>query len=439
MTPSSRPVSSRPNGEALHSKKIIIVSQCVAGGKNDICVELAHFGYECVVVAHPNDLGAALEKEKVDALVCGLTFDGESETSLKILTELNDAHKIHIPLVVFTAIDSAQMRLGAVRAGAADYLVKPVDAADLVRVLDNVTQRTVSEPFRILVVDDDATLAMHTQLILQGAGMETSVVTDPMTIFEALDEVSPELILLDIYMPEANGKDIAAVIRQKEEYAGIPIVFLSSESDKDEQLSALKLGGDDFLTKPIRPSHLISSVSIRAARFRELRTFMARDSMTGLYNHSTTKQFLVSEISRVQRSDEEMSLVSIDIDFFKLVNDTHGHAVGDRVIKVLARLLRQRLRGADIVGRMGGEEFSVILPQTSADKARGVFEKIHDDFGNIVFHGEGETQFSVTISLGIAAYEKGHSAVSLSDAADKALYEAKHNGRNQIVMAETLT
>lgn len=422
--------------QAQPNKKVILVSQCAAKGETDICAEMKHFGYESTVVAHPKFLADALKKGPVDAVVSGLSFDGETDIALKILSELHENGTMTVPLVVYTTSNTLETRIGAVRAGAADYLVKPVDVADLVRVLDNVTQRTISEPFRVLIVDDDITMATHTYLVLRGAGMQTHILSDPMLILQTLDEVSPELILLDVYMPGTSGKEIAAVIRQSEEYAGIPIVFLSCESDKNIQLSAMESGGDDFLTKPIRAAHLISSVSIRAARFRELRTFMARDSMTGLYNHTTTKQFLESEISRVQRSGENLTLVSIDIDLFKQVNDTYGHAVGDRVIKVLARLLRQRLRGADVIGRMGGEEFSVILPQTSADEAKVVFAEILKDFSEIVFHGVDDENFSVTISIGIAPFQKDDSAVSVSDAADKALYTAKNNGRNQIVMAD---
>jgi len=417
-------------------KKVILVSECAAKGTTDICIELKHFGYDCLVVAHPNDLAEILKKNSADALISGLSFNGDTNISLEIMGGLHESGELSMPLIVYTSTDNVQTRLGAVRAGAQAYLVKSVDVADLVTVLDSVTQRTEVEPYRVLIVDDEISLALHTEVILRGAGMETKVITDPITILDALDDFSPELILLDIYMPECNGREIAAVIRQSGEYAGIPIVFLSCESDKDKQLRAMKLGGDDFLTKPIRPTHLISSVNIRVARFRELRTYMARDSMTGLYNHTTTKQFLSSEISRVARSGDKLSLASIDIDYFKSVNDTHGHTVGDRVIKVLTRLLRQRLRGADIVGRMGGEEFAVILPQTAANEAQSVFDEIRKDFSEIIFHADGEKVFSVTISIGIAAFKNHDTATMLSDEADKALYTAKHSGRNRVVLAD---
>lgn len=417
-------------------KKVVIVSEAFERESEQMRVEMEHFGYDVRIIDHPDKLDAELAKGAVDALVSGIGFDGDTEHALETLTTLHESKEFKAPLVIFTGIDTILSRLGAVRAGAQAYLVKPLDIADLIDALDTTTQRTEAEPFRVLIIDDDESLARHTELVLQGADMQTQLAIDPMQVLTALDDFSPELILLDLYMPECNGQEIAAVIRQDVEYAGVPIVFLSGEADKDKQLSAMELGGDDFLTKPIRASHLISSVRIRASRFRELRSFMVRDSMTGLFNHTTTKQLLDTEIARAHRASEKLSLASLDIDHFKNVNDTYGHGVGDRVIKSLARLLRQRLRGADVIGRMGGEEFAAILPNTGIEEARGVFDEIRKDFSRIVFHGDDGQEFSVTISIGLAAFPDSDTATDLSDASDKALYAAKHGGRNKVMLAE---
>ena len=417
-------------------KHILIVMEHSDTESQDIQAEMEHFGFNAHIIDHPDKIPAAMAQRKFDALVSGISFDGDVEGPLDSLTKLHESGTANIPLIVHTSIDTIQSRLGAVRAGAQAYLVKPVDMADLVDVLDTTCQRTEAEPFRVLIIDDDESLARHTELVLQGAGMQTLLTTDPMEVFDALGDFSPELILLDLYMPNCNGQEIAAVIRQNIEYAGVPIVFLSGEADKDKQLSAMELGGDDFLTKPIRAAHLISSVRIRGSRFRELRSFMVRDSMTGLFNHTTTKQLLDTEIARAHRTMKKLTLASLDIDLFKNVNDTYGHGVGDRVIKSLARLLRQRLRGADVIGRMGGEEFAAILPETGIDEAQGVFDEIRKDFSKITFHGDAGEEFTVTISIGLAAFPDFDTATALSDASDKALYAAKHGGRNQVIQAD---
>lgn len=417
------------------NQKALMVLDANAGERHQLQLEMEHFGFDVSLLDHPDQLEEALAKGTFDVLVSGLKFGDDKTTALKVLSALRDKGAISAPLVIYTSQDGIEERLGAARIGAKAYMVKPIDMADLVNELDDVTHRTEREPFRVLIIDDDESLARHTELVLQGAGMETMSLTDPYGVLDVLDDFSPELILLDLYMPRCSGSEIASVIRQCQEFAGIPIVFLSGESDKDKQLSAMELGGDDFLTKPIRPAHLISSVRIRASRFRELRSFMARDSMTGLYNHTTTKQLMETEIARARRSRTKMVLGAMDIDHFKNINDTYGHGVGDRVIKALARLLRQRLRGVDVIGRMGGEEFAAILPDTGIEEATLLFNQIRIAFSDIIFHSDGAS-FSVTISCGIAEFPNFDSTTALSDAADKALYAAKHGGRNLVIQAD---
>jgi len=428
--------SSRPQLHDSTRKKVLFVMEYTGPTAMQVLLEMDHFGFEARIIGHPAKLLDDLQNNGcVDAIVTGLVFNNDEGVAHAAIEKLRqDPVYQDIPIVVLTTLENMAARLAAVRMGVKAYMVKPVDMADLVDVLDRVTRRSQTEPFRVLIVDDDESLAYHTELVLEAAGMKTRVTADPVNIFEDLDEFSPELILLDLYMPGCVGQELAAVIRQREEYAGIPIVFLSGEADKSKQLSAMEMGGDDFLTKPIHSTHLISSVRIRVTRFRKLRSFMLRDSMTGLFNHTSTKQFLDTEIARVQRSTEKLAFVALDIDHFKNVNDSYGHAVGDRVIKSLARLLRQRLRGADLIGRMGGEEFAVIMPESDLDQAVLVFDQIREAFSEIIFHAN-ETQFHVTISCGVAEFSHHRSATQVSDAADKALYAAKHAGRNQVVKA----
>ncbi len=397
--------------------------------------ELGHFGFDVKAISDPGELEAALAKGNFSALIADIAFNDDGKAGLDLLNRLRGDDKLNLPVIVNTEIDDINHRLGAVRAGAYHYMIKPVEASDIVDTLDKACDEWKQDPFRILIVDDDESVLRHTELVLQGAGMTTRAINDPMTVMDVLEDFVPELVLLDLYMPDCNGQEIAAVIRQHKSFDAMPIVFLSGESDKKKQLSAMELGGDDFLTKPIQAQHLISAVTIRAGRFRELRSMMVRDSMTGLFNHTTTKQLLDNELSRAERTKIPLSMAALDIDHFKKVNDTYGHAIGDTVIKSLARLLKQRLRGADIVGRMGGEEFAAVLPGASIVEARVIFEQIRMAFSEMVFR-DGETQFSVTISCGISEYPVFGNASELSDAADKALYAAKHGGRNKVVCDE---
>jgi diguanylate cyclase (GGDEF)-like protein len=164
-----------------------------------------------------------------------------------------------------------------------------------------------------------------------------------------------------------------------------------------------------------------------------LSALMVQDSLTGLLKHTMIKEQLVQELSREQRTQSALSFAMIDIDKFKLVNDHYGHMMGDRVIKSLARLLKQRLRKSDSIGRYGGEEFAVVLPNCDPDSAAMLLNKIRADFSELRFLHEGK-EFSVTFSTGIAGFPAHENADELNQAADEALYEAKHQGRNRIVV-----
>ncbi len=162
---------------------------------------------------------------------------------------------------------------------------------------------------------------------------------------------------------------------------------------------------------------------------------MVRDSLTGLLKHTILKERLDVELARAQRQSAQLTFAMIDIDHFKSVNDTHGHATGDRVIKSLARLLQQRLRKSDVIGRYGGEEFALILPDTNGAAALKVLDELRTGFSAhppAVERG----RVHVSFSCGIAEYPRYATASSLIDAADRALYEAKHAGRNLVLLAD---
>jgi diguanylate cyclase (GGDEF)-like protein len=212
----------------------------------------------------------------------------------------------------------------------------------------------------------------------------------------------------------------------------VPIVYLSAETDNNRQMNALIKAGDDFLTKPISDNALIAAVFSRAQRARLLSNALSRDSLTGLLKHGDIKEQVGIELERAQRSGKPASVAMLDIDFFKKVNDSYGHAAGDNVIRALANLLRQRLRRVDSLGRYGGEEFLVVLPDCPAEQARRILDEIRQRFAELHFIA-GEQQFSVTLSAGIASTrDDSAQANDLLERADRALYAAKHGGRNQV-------
>jgi len=395
--------------------------------------ELENSGFVVRHASPGDDLKGIVNDLRPAAVVVEALPDGDENSGLSLIEKLRQEKVCDGPLIVMSDIGDIHVRLQAARVNAESFMVKPIVTSELLDVLDQHLSNEEGEEFRILIVDDDVSTAKYTEVILQGAGMVAEIVTNPMLLLEKLDEFSPELILMDLYMPQCSGQELAVVVRQQESYSTLPIVFLSGEIDLDKQLIAMRSGGDDFLTKPIRPKHLISSVRSRVKRFRLLRSRMVRDSMTGLLNHTTTHEFLENEVSRAQRNKTSLCVAALDIDHFKAVNDVHGHGVGDEVIKSLSRLLRQRLRSNDVIGRMGGEEFAAVLSEVSIEEAKQIFDGIRQAFSDIE-HPSGDKKFSVTLSCGIAQYPNHQNPADLLEAADKALYKAKNSGRNRVII-----
>ncbi len=406
----------------------IVLAERASDNAGEIAHQLGHFGYEVEVVADAESLSAAARhKPAVIITAVDLAEAWLAEDTDRLATE-------RPPVIYIGSSGALTTRLRAVRAGGAAYFVRPIQVGPLVDVLDRLTAEEPPEPYRVLVVDDEPAAAAHAALVLEHAGMRVRTVSNPLAVSDVLDELHPDLILMDLYMPECSGLELAQVIRQQEEYVGIPILFLSADRDRERQLAAIRHGGDDFLTKPVDDEHLRVQVAARARRSRAVRAAMVRDALTGLPNHTRIQEQLDLDLQRARRDHRSLAYAMLDIDLFKQVNDSYGHPTGDRVIKTLARLLQQRLRRSDVVGRYGGEEFAVILPDTTAAAAAQVLDAVRAAFAAI-HHRCDTADFTVTISGGVAEFPHSVDAQHLREAADRALYAAKHAGRNRIVVA----
>lgn len=395
--------------------------------------QLQHFGYRVELFHTTKALQEGVARQSPDVLLADIHLPEGSNAGPEVTTDISLQSGNDIPVIFTSGHNTWQDRLNAVRAGGQAYLTKPININVLVEQLDNVTGKQYQSQYRILIVEDTELLAQHYSFVLQTAGMSNVVLNKPEKILDVLEAYRPDLILMDIYMPGCSGVEAAQVIRQHSTYTNLPIVYLSTEKGLDQQLDALHVGGDDFLQKPINDNHLVAAVRIRARRFRQLSELMNRDSLTGLLNHINLKVALDREIAQADRRSAPLSFVMLDIDEFKLVNDTYGHPVGDQVIKSLARLLSQRVRKGDIAGRYGGEEFALILPDTPPSEALQLVENLRQQFEKIKYRLENG-EFSATFSAGIASCPPYNLMENLITDADEALYKAKDSGRNQVVM-----
>jgi diguanylate cyclase (GGDEF)-like protein len=290
----------------------------------------------------------------------------------------------------------------------------------------------LEEPYRALVVEDSITASKSIERTLAMCGIETHVISRPHDVLACLAQFQPDLILMDMFMPGCTGVEAARVIRQHPEFLSIPIVYLSGDANIPMQVDALRLGGDHFLTKPYNPVILNAVVQSKIERYRTLRRAMQRDSLTGLYNHSTSKEKLATALQQARADAQPLAVAMIDIDHFKKINDGYGHPMGDQVIRNLGWFLSQRLRKTDLIGRYGGEEFLVVLPGADTAQAVEVLDRIRQDFGQIK-HPYEETWCMATLSVGVAGQMEDDSAEAMINRADEALYTAKRGGRNRVV------
>ncbi len=416
-----------------HASNLIFVVEDDAEAAQELALQLRYYGYEVEVFNHLDKFRTAVQHSPHAIILMDVEFPEDKVGGIHFMEEIQK-DLIQPARVIFISVhDGMAFRLGAVRAGSVAYFTKPINSTELIDQLDLITASQIQEPFRVLIVDDSPTVLAYHTAILEQAEMIVKAVAEPMELLEVLSDFNPDLILMDLYMPDCNGVELAQVIRQMDDFLSTPIVYLATENDFNTQPEAMNLRGDDFLVKPIDPAYLISAITSRVTRTRSLRSLMIHDGLTGLLNHTAIKEELAREVVRSSRLNTPLSFAMVDIDFFKKVNDTYGHAAGDRVLKSLARLLKQRLRETDIVGRHGGEEFAVIMNDTDATSAAKVIDEIRNVFSRLL-HLSHDEEFFVNFSCGIADLKHFSDAASLSEAADKALYQAKQRGRNKVVV-----
>jgi diguanylate cyclase (GGDEF)-like protein len=309
----------------------------------------------------------------------------------------------------------------------------PIDPRELADWLEHYDGRRDDGRATVLIVDDDDLAAGAVASLLAERAIDTEIVTDPTRVFDVLDQRSFDLILMDLDMPHVGGIDLARMIRLDRRHLSVPIVFLSGGGDIETQMMARLFGGDDFLSKRTRRDLLARLVELRVERARVLRALIERDGLTGLVDHRRFVERIGQELSRSRRTGSEGSLVMIDIDHFKAVNDGWGHQAGDLVLRRLATALVSRLRRTDVVGRYGGEEFGLLLLDTPPERAAPVVDEFRRHFAGLdmVF---GDASFRVTFSAGIAGMGRAEDTAMLVAAADAALYRAKAAGRNRVAV-----
>lgn len=300
---------------------------------------------------------------------------------------------------------------------------------------------------KIAIVDD----VLPNALLLKGYAkrlddVESVTFTDPVKALQWCAENIPDLVMLDYLMPEMDGTEFLTRFREIDGLRDIPVVVITAAEQKEALYSALQAGANDFLRKPVDDLELIARANnMLQLRARQLELAEANerllilattDSLTGLSNRRHFLEKLSEEISRTQRYGRPCAVAMVDADHFKAVNDTYGHEVGDRVLKQLSNLMSGEVRDVDCVGRLGGEEFAILLPETNVEGGKVFCERLLNSIrGAEVDLGENTLRY--TVSIGLTEVCKGEVKTDvILNRADEALYVAKESGRDRVAVHE---
>lgn len=365
-----------------------------------------------------------------------------------------------IPIVLVTALEGTEDKVRGLDAGADDFLTKPVNQTELLtRVRSLVKLKRLQEEMKartnlaylpeetrakgkqiILVVDDNEKIAKHCKLVLESEGYEVITAANGTEALKVLDETEPDLIMLDIILPDMDGIKLLGRIKANVLLADVPALIMSVLSDIETKVRGLETGADDYLVKPIDKQEMLARVRA-ALRKKELSDRLksnldtafkqsVTDQLTGLYNRRYLVTVLEREIEASRRYSRPFSVLLMDIDKFKDINDSLGHLVGDAVLKDLGGILNGSLRRGDVASRYGGEEFVVVLTETGLRDAMQAAEKLRKI---VEGHRFQKVEKNVTISIGVAEFGNGDVDMdAIIKRADDALYEAKQQGRNMV-------
>ncbi len=383
-----------------------------------------------------------------------------------------DARTQHIPVIMVTALDQQSDRVQGLEAGADDFLTKPVnDVAlfarvkslvrlkmlmDELRMRESTGQRIgLVEPGepegpsceikgRVLLLDDREISCRRIAETLAEVH-DVAVLGDPNRLLSVVQDNRYDLIVISLSLQEVDGLRLCSQLKSLDATRNIPVLALVEEGDMPRLVRALDIGVNDYLLRPLDRSELLArcKTQLRHKRYQDqLRQTVQEsleaaitDPLTGLYNRRYMTHHLGTLVAQHNETGKPVSLLVLDIDYFKPVNDTHGHAVGDDVLKEFARRMQANVRGVDLACRMGGEEFVVVMPDTDVALAYSIAERLRQQIADRAFAAaQGAVELKITVSIGVAAtLGIADDASALLERADQALYRAKREGRNRVV------
>lgn len=380
-----------------------------------------------------------------------------------------DSKTSHLPVVMVTALSGVADRVQGLSCGADDFLTKPInDTALFARIkslvrlkitldelrlrdqtgsqfgsITDTTKIDISNA-RVMIVDDDVVQAKNIESNLSKLNnCKASICSDPNNAFDLIVKDNYDLVIVSTQLVDSDGLRLCSHIRSHEKLRHIPLLILVEEGDTNILVKGLDMGVNDYLLTPVESNEVVARVITQVKRkryqdglkanYQQSLNMAITDSLTGLFNRRYFDVHCQALIDQAKVLNKPLSLMIVDIDHFKSVNDQYGHLIGDDIIKQVPNRITQNVRVTDLVARYGGEEFVVVMPSTSINDANIVAERIRAGVENEAFKVNHQIAIlSKTISIGLSDFREGDTISTLLERADKALYISKENGRNQV-------
>ena len=388
-------------------------------------------GYEVELLDNAQELCELLGALPAHVTLVDAAFSDQLELIGQAVRETRERSRQRLLLVALSQADDINLRLTASRAGVDSLVVDPNGASDVLRRLSVLIDPGSEAPYRILIVEDDRSQALFAEGILRNAGMETMVVLEALDVLASLHQFQPDLILMDLHMPHANGIELTVLIRDQDAFMNTPIVFLSGESDEDRHFDALEAGGDDFLSKPVRPKYLIASVKNRVARHRALEARRERrrgkNDETGLFS----REELLESLDALLADASERSpggVLFLEIESVNLLRDRLGLTALEQLLASVGKLLGETA-GPTAAGRFGDGSYLILDHGRDEAGLEALATQLRGVLVQHPFNVQGHP-LRLRVSVGICSLQhRFHQAGELLNAAERMAREARTSDR----------
>lgn len=384
----------------------------------------------------------------------------------------NDPKTMDVPVVMVTALSDVQDRVQGLNSGADDFLTKPInDLALFARIRSLVRLKSMTDELKlrdktgeqfsvvdygrpargdvaganILIIDDDASQTQQIMVKLTEINVNATVMPSPPEAVKLSEQNDFDLIMVSAQLDSGNGVNLCTHLRSQEKTRNTPLLIIIEDDNPDLLVKALDMGINDYLVTPIDSNEVIARVKIQVRRKKyqdalqvnqkQSLEMAVRDGLTGLYNRRYFDTHLERMLQYSKDNGRSLSLMILDMDHFKEVNDKYGHQSGDAVLQQLSKLILQSVRPSDLVARYGGEEFVIVMPNTDSRGSSYVGERVRKIVENTPFNIPVEPfQIKKTISIGLAISSPQDVSSKILERADKALYHVKKTGRNKVAV-----